>query len=174
MQFLYYLKSRGINFHLLTRGFFLYEKTFMILGLLAILLLWVYYCKYHPSPFFVTAQRILLNLESFHTFDEVFISVLPEYRLPSEQPMSIVSSTPLLSSVCSAHAGYPPKKPSLLTRHDAYNQQIYTVSKHRMVFMAQKFRSVFSLEYKLCVPTDGKLTYSMEQSPSWEANWFCS
>jgi hypothetical protein len=65
----------------------------MILGLLAILLLRVYYCKYHLSPSFVTAQRILLNLESFHTFDEVFNPVLPVYRLPLEQPMSIVNST---------------------------------------------------------------------------------
>ena len=104
MQFLYYLKSRGINLHLVTCGFFLYEKTFMILGLLSVLLLWVYYYKYHPHPFFVIAQRILLNLESFHTLDEVFIPVIPEYRLPSEQPMSIVNSTPLLSSGCSAHA----------------------------------------------------------------------
>jgi len=136
---------------------FLYEKTFMILGLLAILLLWVYYCKYYPSPFFVTAQRILLNLESFHAFDEVFIPVLPEYRLPSEQPMSIVSATPLLSSVCSTHAWYLPHKPTLLTRNDAYNQQLYTVSKHRMVFVAQKFRSIFSLEYKICVPTHCKI-----------------
>jgi hypothetical protein len=65
----------------------------MIFGLLAALLLRVYYCKYAPSPPFVTAQRILLNLESFHTLDEVFNPVLPEYRLPTEQLMSIVSSS---------------------------------------------------------------------------------
>jgi hypothetical protein len=76
------------------------KKTFMILGLLVILLLRVYCCKYHPSPSFVMAQRILLNLESFHKFVEVFILFLPEYRLP----MSIVSSTPLLSSGSLAHA----------------------------------------------------------------------